>query len=126
MQRLLTFFVATILFVVVEGTPENAAETTTSRNLTFATPWIEGEDPETKLCVVVDQGDDTAFHCTMRGNQMENELAKEQQINTGVAQRIDGSEEEKEGIRRVIGQMNEYFLNEVMVQPAYEEVRYRW
>ena len=47
-------------------------------------------------------------------------------ISHGVTQRIDGSDSEKKAIKEVLRRMDDYFMNEVLVMPAYETVRYRW
>lgn len=46
--------------------------------------------------------------------------------NLGLAQRIDGNESEKKAIVEVLARMDDYFLNEVLAQPEYENVRSRW
>jgi hypothetical protein len=47
-------------------------------------------------------------------------------LDRGVAQRIDGTEREKNSISEVLRRMDEYFLNEVLVYPEYEITRNQW
>jgi hypothetical protein len=47
-------------------------------------------------------------------------------INVGVTQRVDGSETEKQAIRQVLKNMDNYFFNEVLALPEYEYARSRW
>jgi hypothetical protein len=78
--------------------------------------------PTDHLCV--DNGGDS-FVCKDR-NQFIREKADSLAVDLGVAQRIDGTEEEKRQIREVIERTSEYFLNEVLVMPEYEHVRTSW
>lgn len=45
---------------------------------------------------------------------------------TGTAQRIDGSEQEKQAVRKVLEKMDEYIIHEVMSKSVYEPFRSRW
>jgi hypothetical protein len=47
-------------------------------------------------------------------------------VNVGLAQRIDGSEEERQEIRDVLKHMDEYFLNEALAMPEYDNIRHLW
>lgn len=47
-------------------------------------------------------------------------------VDVGVSQRIDGTEEEKRQIREVLKKMTDYFLDEVLAMPAYEQARSLW
>lgn len=47
-------------------------------------------------------------------------------FNVGVAQTIDGTEDEKNGIRNVLTQMNHYWYNEVLSNFEYDEARASW
>ena len=47
-------------------------------------------------------------------------------VDSGVTQRIDGSEEEKEAIIGVLNQMDDYFQGEVLAMPEYENIRHLW
>jgi hypothetical protein len=47
-------------------------------------------------------------------------------IDVGITQRVDGSESEKKAIREVLRRMDEYFFNEVLSMPEYENVRPQW
>lgn len=47
-------------------------------------------------------------------------------INIGVAQTIDGTEEEKNSIRIILTQMNHYWKNEVLSNFEYDEARAFW
>uniref|UniRef100_A0A6U3TZM8 ShKT domain-containing protein n=1 Tax=Ditylum brightwellii TaxID=49249 RepID=A0A6U3TZM8_9STRA len=43
----------------------------------------------------------------------------------GVTQRVDGNEVEREAVRHILRQMENYFQNEVLSKPQYESVRGR-
>ena len=47
-------------------------------------------------------------------------------FNAGVAQTIDGTEDEKNSIRSVLTQMNEYWYNEILSNFEYDEARAAW
>ena len=47
-------------------------------------------------------------------------------FNVGVAQTIDGTEDEKNCIRNVLTQMNHYWYNEVLSNFEYDEARASW
>ena len=46
-------------------------------------------------------------------------------IDVGVTQRVDGSESEKKAIKDVLKRMDNYFFDEVLAMPEYEDVRPR-
>ena len=47
-------------------------------------------------------------------------------FNVGVTQTIDGTEDEKNSIRKVLTQMNNYWYNEVLSNFEYDEARASW
>ena len=47
-------------------------------------------------------------------------------FNVGVTQTIDGTEDEKNSIRKVLTQMNHYWYNEVLSNFDYDEARASW
>jgi hypothetical protein len=47
-------------------------------------------------------------------------------FSVGVAQTIDGTEDEKNSIRNVLTQMNHYWYNEVLSNFEYDEARASW
>ena len=67
-----------------------------------------------------------SYYCATRKHQLQKEKDSGKKYSLGVAQRIDGSDKEKEAIREVIGLMNDYFLNEVLIKPAYKDIRHKW
>ena len=47
-------------------------------------------------------------------------------FNIGVTQTIDGTEDEKDSIRKILTQMNRYWYNEVLSNFEYDEARASW
>lgn len=48
------------------------------------------------------------------------------EMNLGVPQRIDGTETERAGIRRILELMDAYFFGEVLSNADYRDVRQNW
>lgn len=71
-----------------------------------------------------DSGND-GFVCT-RDILLLRERLDGRSVDMGVDQRIDGSEAEKQQIRDVLQEMEDYFLSEVLGMPEYEHVRPHW
>jgi hypothetical protein len=78
-------------------------------------------------------GDRKEFLCTENPLRLRREAdglppktGNQYETITGVTQRIDGSDSEKKAISEILERMDDYFLNEVLAIPAYEELRYRW
>ena len=83
---------------------------------------VAGGVPEDELCVDVGNGE---FTCTddVMGTR---KRVDGKMIDVGITQRVDGSESEKKAIREVLRRMDEYFFNEVLSMPNYENVRPHW
>ena len=47
-------------------------------------------------------------------------------MQSSVPQRVDGTEVEREGIRKIVKLADAYFYGEVLSNPAYREVRKFW
>lgn len=69
----------------------------------------------------IDVGDDQ-YMCTHDPINLRHKLDG-RLLDVGVAQRIDGSDAEKEAIRDVLKRMDDYFYEEVLAMPEYEFVR---
>ena len=48
------------------------------------------------------------------------------EMNFGLPQRVDGTELERKGIRKVLDAMDAYYYGEVLANPEYKEVRQFW
>jgi hypothetical protein len=78
-------------------------------------------------------GDRKEFLCTENPLRLRQEAdglspttGSQYETITGVTQRIDGSDSEKKAISEILERMDDYFLNEVLAIPEYEDVRYKW
>lgn len=74
----------------------------------YESSWLVSDRPDERVCISEDKR--KPYTCTTRGDQIEMEFQRGHRYNLGVAQRIDGSETEKEGIREVISSMKGYFF----------------
>jgi hypothetical protein len=81
-------------------------------------PIIFGAD----ICMDVGNGD---FACSEDVLKTRNQVDGVS-IDVGVTQRIDGSDSEKEAIREVLKNMDNYFFNEVLSMSEYSYVRPWW
>jgi hypothetical protein len=52
--------------------------------------------------------------------------SKYQEMDTGLPQRVDGTELERRGIQKVLNAMDAYYYGEVLSNPEYREVRQYW
>ena len=93
-------------------------------SVVYESSWLISDHPDERVCLSEDKR--RPYTCSTRGEQIDMELQRGHRYNLGVAQRIDGSETEKEGIREVIALMKEYFFNEVLAKPAYKDIRNKW
>uniref|UniRef100_A0A7S2IF24 ShKT domain-containing protein n=1 Tax=Helicotheca tamesis TaxID=374047 RepID=A0A7S2IF24_9STRA len=82
---------------------------------------------DSRMCVAAEESnyictDDAvaALKASRKGNGSD-----EMFMQRGVPQRVDGNEVEREAVRHVLRQMEEYFQNEVLSKPDYESVRGR-
>ncbi|GAX26627.1 hypothetical protein FisN_21Lh097 [Fistulifera solaris] len=48
------------------------------------------------------------------------------EMDTGLPQRVDGTELERRGIQKVLNAMDAYYYGEVLSNPEYREVRQYW
>jgi hypothetical protein len=85
---------------------------------------LQGEVAASDHDLCVDVGN-TEFTCTNEVMDTRKRVDGKM-IDVGVTQRVDGSESEKKAIREVLSRMDEYFFNEVLSMPEYENVRPHW
>ena len=76
----------------------------------------------TDRCVDVGDGD---FACTYDVMTLRKQLDGKS-FDVGVAQRVDGTDAEKEAVGEVLKRMDKYFYEEVLAMPEYEHVRFQW
>jgi hypothetical protein len=119
-------FILIFSWFCVTAQDEEVARISSETTVVYETPWIKGDDLNAKICVSETSRD--VFTCSTRGKQFQKAMNgnKEEQVNLGVIQRVDGSQDEKEATREVIFLMKQYFLNEVMVKPVYRNIRHKW
>eukprot|EP00977_Amphora_coffeiformis_P018061 scaffold6121_cov170-Amphora_coffeaeformis.AAC.11 len=98
---------------------------------------LESNHPHERICLgdhttqddsssISSRNNGSSFTCTTRAEQISREQERQDPYHWGVDQRIDGSNTEKELIRDVISMMQQYFMDEVLVKPAYKDVRHNW
>mmetsp|Transcript_1916 Transcript_1916/g.3668 ORF Transcript_1916/g.3668 Transcript_1916/m.3668 type:complete len:221 (+) Transcript_1916:50-712(+) len=96
---------------------------------------LESNHPHERICLgdhttqddsssISSGNNGSSFTCTTRAEQISREQERQDPYHWGVDQRIDGSNTEKELIRDVISMMQQYFMDEVLVKPAYKDVRH--
>lgn len=127
-MRLTLLLVLLYVFHTRFATDGNQIESITGEeNSEDASVATENQDTHMRVCVEDNDIKGTlSYVCTTRGDQLKMESERSQRYNLGVIQRIDGSDEEKEGIREVISLMKEYFYTEVLAKPAYRDIRHKW
>jgi len=116
--------------------PDDNAPTSSAVYVSYR---LESQHPQERICIGDhtkddnnnhhhhnNNGNDGSYTCTTRGEQIQSEAQRADPFHWGVDQRIDGSDTEKESIQDVISMMQRYFMDEVLVKPAYKEVRQNW
>lgn len=83
---------------------------------------------ESKICVATAENkylctDDAAKANAYRMNDPEYEFDMR---DLGVEQTVSGTKAETEKVRKVIEDMKEYYLTEVIAKPEYDRVRSKW
>ena len=111
--------------------PDDNAPTSSAVYVSYR---LESQHPQERICIGDHTKDhnnnndsnDVSYTCTTRSEQIQREAQRGDPFHWGVDQRIDGSDTEKESIQDVISMMQQYFMDEVLVKPAYKEVRQNW
>ena len=110
---------------------DDVEEDDTVRNMiTVDQKDINGLDPMEYFCV--DDGN-VGFECSNDPMEVRDRtdrdrlfLPKLEIVSRGVAQRIDGNEQEQNAIRKVLQRMEDYLDQEVLAKPEYEIARAHW
>ena len=150
----LLFWMALVAIVAMAQDPTSTTATTTTMPTTQqdaldmndivkdASAWLEQMQlDDERICLgsrsrsnYYHHADNYLYTCTTRGLHYQQLLQNFYKHNNneagyfdlGVTQRIDGTDQEKEGIVEVLSLMRHYFLNEVLVKPVYEGIRHNW
>ena len=87
---------------------------------------IPVQPPGTRYCVDVSPTDYVCSDDPAETRRYVDSNRALESMQNSVPQRVDGTEAEQEGIRRIVKLADAYFYGEVLSNPEYREVRKFW